>query len=62
VAQQDGPVLAQNPREHAVAQTAVFDVLQKDADALVRRIIDANLGRARAPAQAVAPVAARPGA
>ena len=68
VAQQDGPVLAQNPREHAVAQTAVFDVLQKDADALVRRIIDANLGRAPAraaapvPAQAVAPVAARPGA
>ncbi len=67
VAQQDGPVLAQNPREHAVAQTAVFDVLQKDADALVRRIIDANLGRApaRAPApvppQAVAP-AARSGA
>jgi len=68
VAQQDGPVLAQNPREHAVAQTAVFDVLQKDADALVRRIIEANLGRAPArahapvPAQAVAPVAARPGA
>ena len=64
VAQQDGPVLAQHPREHAVAQTAVFDVVQKDADALVRRIIDANLGRARAPvpAQAVAPVAARPGA
>ena len=64
VAQQDGPVLAQNPREHAVAQTAVFDALQKDADALVRRIIDANLGRARAPVpaqQAVAP-AARPGA
>ena len=62
VAQQDGPVLAQNPREHAVAQTAVFDVLQKDADALVRRIIDANLGRARgaAAAHAVAP-AARPG-
>jgi len=63
VAQQDGPVLAQNPREHAVAQTAVFDALQKDADALVRRIIDANLGRARAApaAHAVAPTAARPG-
>ena len=60
VAQQDGPVLAQAPREHAVAQTAVFDGLQKDADAVVRRIIDANLGRARA-AHAVAP-AARPGA
>lgn len=55
VAQQDGPVLAQAPREHAVAQTAVFDALQKDADAQVRRIIDANLGRARA-AQAVAPM------
>lgn len=63
VAQQDGPVLAQNPREHAVAQTAVFDALQKDADALVRRIIDANLGRGRAApaAHAVAPTAARPG-
>jgi len=63
VAQQDGPVLAQAPREHAVAQTAVFDELQKDADAVVRRIIDANLGRARgaAAAHAVAP-AARPGA
>ena len=63
VAQQDGPVLAQAPREHAVAQTAVFDGLQKDADAVVRRIIDANLGRARAAAaaHAVAP-AARPGA
>jgi len=54
VAQQDGPVLAQAPREHAVAQTSVFDALQKDADAQVRRIIDANLGRARA-AQAVTP-------
>ncbi|MEK6669570.1 MAG: efflux RND transporter periplasmic adaptor subunit [Pseudomonadota bacterium] len=63
VAQQDGPVLAQNPREHAVAQTAVFDVLQKDADALVRRIIDANLGRARAPAHAPVPAqAVTPGA
>ena len=61
VAQQDGPVLAQAPREHAVAETAVFDALQKDADALVRRIIDANLGRARAvaPAHAVAPAVRR---
>jgi membrane fusion protein (multidrug efflux system) len=52
VTQQDGPVLAQAPRENAFAQTTVFDALQKDADALVRRVIDANLGRARAPAQA----------
>ena len=45
VREQDGPVLAQSPREAAVAQTTVFDALQQDADALVQRIIDRNLGR-----------------
>jgi membrane fusion protein (multidrug efflux system) len=48
VTEQSGAVLAQGPRENAVVQTTVFDVLQKDADALVRRIIAANLGRAHA--------------
>lgn len=60
VAQQDGPVLAQVPREHAVAQTTVFDALQKDADAQVRRIIDANLGRAQGAAAARAAAVATP--
>ncbi|MBI3382691.1 MAG: efflux RND transporter periplasmic adaptor subunit [Aquabacterium sp.] len=45
VGKQDGQVLAQAPRTQAVAQTAVFDNLQKDADQLVDRIISANLGR-----------------
>ncbi|MBI2733959.1 MAG: efflux RND transporter periplasmic adaptor subunit [Aquabacterium sp.] len=46
VSKQDGQMLAQAPRTQAVAQTAVFDNLQKDADQLVDRIISANLGRA----------------
>ncbi len=45
VGKQDGQMLAQAPRTRAVAQTAVFDNLQKDADQLVDRIISANLGR-----------------
>ncbi len=45
VSKQDGQMLAQAPRTQAVAQTAVFDNLQKDADQLVDRIISANLGR-----------------
>ncbi|WP_081961011.1 efflux RND transporter periplasmic adaptor subunit [Aquabacterium sp. NJ1] len=45
VGKQDGQMLAQAPRTQAVAQTAVFDNLQKDADQLVDRIISANLGR-----------------
>lgn len=45
VARQDGPVLAQTPRAHAVAQTAVFDDTQKDADQMVEHIIAVNLGR-----------------
>lgn len=45
VAKQDGLVLAQAQRTQAVAQTTVFDDLQKDADKLVDRIISTNLGR-----------------
>ncbi len=45
VSKQDGEVLSQTPRARSVAQTAVFDNLQKDADQLVARIIAANLGR-----------------
>jgi membrane fusion protein (multidrug efflux system) len=55
VTEQGGAVLAQAPRTEAAAQTTVFDNLQIDADALVKRIIDSNLGRA-AHAQATAPV------
>jgi len=45
VGNQDGQMLAQAPRTQAIAQTAVFDNLQKDADKLVDRIISTNLGR-----------------
>ena len=44
VKDQSGPVLAQVKRDKAVAQTLVFDNLQRDADQLVSRIISANLG------------------
>jgi membrane fusion protein (multidrug efflux system) len=53
VADASGPMLAKAPREQAVAQTAVFDALLRDADAEVRRIIAANLGAAPAAARAV---------
>jgi len=46
VKDQSGPVLAQVTRDKAVAQTLVFDNLQRDADQLVSRIISANLGHA----------------
>jgi membrane fusion protein (multidrug efflux system) len=55
VSEQGGAVLAQAPRTHAVAQTAVFDDLQRDADKLVTRIISTNLGHAAQAAQAVGP-------
>ena len=44
VSEQGGAMLAQAPREHAVAQTTVFDDVQRDADKLVTRIISTNLG------------------
>ncbi|MDO9235850.1 MAG: efflux RND transporter periplasmic adaptor subunit [Aquabacterium sp.] len=45
VTQQDGAVLAQTPRDKAVAFTGVFDNLQGDADQVVSNIISSNLGR-----------------
>ena len=39
-----GPALADAPRKEAVASTAVYDALDKGADADVARIIRANLG------------------
>jgi membrane fusion protein (multidrug efflux system) len=45
VSRQEGGVLAAEPRPHDVAHTNVFDALQKDADALVNRIVERNLGR-----------------
>jgi len=53
VKDQDGAVLAQAPREQPVARTTVYDDLQKDADALVQRIVSRNLGRPAAPRQGV---------
>ena len=41
----DGQMLAQTTRDKAVAQTSVFDNLQRDADKLVAQIIASNLGR-----------------
>ncbi|MDE2400428.1 MAG: efflux RND transporter periplasmic adaptor subunit [Burkholderiales bacterium] len=46
VSDQNGPALAETPRSTPVASTAVFSALQHDADALVQRIITANLAHA----------------
>ena len=46
VSRTDGKALADAPRAHAVAQTAVFDQVGRDADGEVRRIVAANAGRA----------------
>jgi membrane fusion protein (multidrug efflux system) len=45
VSKQDGKALAEAPRAAPVAQTTVFNVLDKGADAEVQRVITANLGR-----------------
>jgi membrane fusion protein (multidrug efflux system) len=45
VSKQDGKALAEAPRAAPVAQTTVFNVLDKGADAEVQRVIAANLGR-----------------
>lgn len=45
VSEQGGRMLANAPRAQAVAQTAVFDQINRDADGEVRRIVAANLGR-----------------
>jgi membrane fusion protein (multidrug efflux system) len=44
VSQQDGPLVAEAARQQPVAQTAVFDGAQKDADERVNRIIATNAG------------------
>ncbi|HET8694511.1 MAG TPA: efflux RND transporter periplasmic adaptor subunit [Aquabacterium sp.] len=45
VQDQSGLMLAGAARQEPVAQTRVYDALQKDADALIKRIIAANVGR-----------------
>lgn len=54
VSRQDGPVLAVAPRARALTQTDVFNHQASEADALVRRIIDANIGHTTAHAVAAA--------
>jgi membrane fusion protein, multidrug efflux system len=56
VSRTDGKALADAPRREAAAQTAVFDRVNQDADAEVRKVIAANLGTARR-AASPAPVA-----
>jgi membrane fusion protein, multidrug efflux system len=48
VSKQDGKTLADAPRSAAVTQTNVFDSFDKGADAEVRRVIAANIGRGAA--------------
>ncbi|MDQ7958459.1 MAG: efflux RND transporter periplasmic adaptor subunit [Rhodocyclaceae bacterium] len=57
VRNQNGQMLAEAPRTNALAQTEVYSTLDKGAEAEVRRIIAANLGRE----PAAAPAAHRPG-
>jgi membrane fusion protein (multidrug efflux system) len=57
VRNKDGQMLAEAPRTTALAQTEVYSALDKGAEAEVRRIIAANLGRE----PAAAPAAHRPG-
>ncbi len=45
ISNRDGGSLAAAPRTVAVAQTRAFEINPRDAEALVRKIIDANLGR-----------------
>jgi len=54
VSQQDGKSLAEAPRVAPVAQTAVFNVLDKGADAEVQRVIAANVGRGASPTNNIA--------
>ncbi|MED5618546.1 efflux RND transporter periplasmic adaptor subunit [Ideonella sp. BN130291] len=57
VSHTDGKALADAPRREAVAQTAVFDRINRDAEGEVRKIIAANLGHAPRVASASAPAA-----
>ena len=64
IADQSGKSLADVPPTKPVAQTAVFDTHSEGADAMVRKIIAANLGAATGdaaalPASAVQPAQAR---
>ncbi|MFL6660609.1 MAG: HlyD family efflux transporter periplasmic adaptor subunit [Rhizobacter sp.] len=65
VSRTDGSVLATAPRPSSVAQTDVFDRVNDKADAEVRRVIAANLGRATRTARtanpAGSPTSAAPG-
>jgi membrane fusion protein (multidrug efflux system) len=45
VSKQDGKALAEAPRAAPVAQTTVFNLFDKGADAEVQRVIAANIGR-----------------
>ena len=63
VRDKDGQMLAEAPRPNALAQTEVYSTLDKGAEAEVRRIIAANLGREPAAAPAThSPGSAAPAA
>jgi len=62
VSSQDGKMLADAPRQAALAQTHVYSSLDQGADAEVQRIIAANVGRTAAGSAAPsAPATARNG-
>jgi len=62
VSSQDGKMLADAPRQSALAQTHVYSSLDQGADAEVQRIIAANVGRTAAGSAAPsAPATARNG-
>jgi membrane fusion protein (multidrug efflux system) len=48
----DGKALADTPRAQAMTSTTVFERINDDADAQVRKIVAANLGRGATPARA----------
>jgi membrane fusion protein (multidrug efflux system) len=58
IANKDGRMLADGSGARATAQTEVFSALDRGADEEVRRVIMANGGRSRSPAQAAVPARA----
>jgi membrane fusion protein (multidrug efflux system) len=52
VTHQDGPSLAEQPRANAALQTSVYAISDADADALIDKVISANVGHAVHLAQA----------
>lgn len=62
VSKKDGKMLADAPRDSALAQTQVYSALDQGADAVVNGIIAANLGGAAPAAKRPAAPAAAPGA